>query len=409
MAETGVSRATTASSRAIPPELAELTDWDTLVTQLGSIAELTPNELVTCTQGLRFLQAELGDDFLRGVLRDNHPLRWTLANQVGWTRLWLAWLATALKYLRGASGLDAVTAKISDARKYAEAVSLVETGWRFARAGFAVSFEPDALVEGVRKKPDLLVVDAASGRQIYLEVTRQLVSFTQDKAWKTFMRLTSELMRHPVDTLYAGRLLKSLSAKHLDEVARTLRDFMATFRPNQGFSELNVPGVLSIGLASREGEVALREWAAKLGVEPGQFEGPPDETNELHRLALKVRKEEKQLPRTHPGLVIIGTSALPTAREHVAWIANILEESLHDYPQLLGVVLHGTYMGSSEELVLDMAPHFFLQYGGVPFEVSQQMFIANRYCDRRVDEGVAGRIRAALATKCVPDPAVLAA
>jgi hypothetical protein len=242
---------------------------------------------------------------------------------------------------------------------------------------------------------------------MYVEVSRQHESFSRANAWKTFTRLNMELIRHPVGTLWAGRIYKVLSEKHLEEVAATLRNFISTPQPGQTFWKLDVPGVLSVGIATPNGTEALKDWAAQIGVEPGQFEGPSDETNELHRLALKIRTEQQQLPLDHAGLIIIDTDMLPAEREHVAWLANILEEAIHDYGQLLGVVLHGTYQGSYEDLVYEMSPHFFLQYGDVPFMVSQQLFINNKYCTHAISEAVASRIRTALATRCVPDAAVL--
>jgi hypothetical protein len=396
------------SAPAADPTLAELTSWDSQITLLNAIEGLSPDERAMCANALRALQAELGSDFLTKALRNGHDLLWTLANQVPWTRLWLAWLATAIQELRNAPQLRSVTRWLADPERCGEAVSVIRAGWQFARAGYSVAFDPVLSVRGSPKKPDLLISDPESGQDIVVEVTRKLQSYTGVNAWRTQERLSWEVMRHPVETMFAGRVFKSLSERHLEDVAKTLNTFTTAFRPESGFEKLEIPGVLSIGLATASEMEQLKTWAATIDVAPGQFAGPGDDTNELHLLAQKIRREQGHLPPDKPGLIIIGTSTLPTQPEHVAALANVLEESVHDYQQLVGVVLHGSYMGSFENIVQELPPHYFLQYEEVPLNVSQQLFVANKYCAHPLS-GVAARcLRAALATRCLPDPATLA-
>src|SRR5262249_54101355 len=156
-----------------------------------------------------------------------------------------------------------------------------------------------------------------------------------------------------------GRLHKTLAEKHLGDVAKKVQIAVEKTARERTFQELIISDVLELGLATENDKQLLEMWATERNLKVGEFIGPSYDADEIARMDLKFKDEQKQLPRGNPNVLIIWNNSVFFQSHEVKSIINKLEEIVYKYPHLLLGIIAGGYMGLSETAVIMKDQHAF--------------------------------------------------
>ncbi len=351
-------------------------NWDKLIRNCDVIDGLTDIEKERAKRAFLFLKSEFGEDFLEYAFDNGHPIISYIPNLAPWTRKWITRFAEALRSLREEKGYASLLKRLKDKDKFVEGESVLDVAYKFFKAGFKTVFDPSTL--GNRKVPDLELI--SEEKELFVEVSVQLPSMTQVRAMTT-MNKTIDPLWHSLPFLnYAGRLYKALSEKHLAEIQRKVRETVDRAKTENAFQELISEDTLELGLAPDKDKGFLEKWAKSRGLKIGEFSGPSFEVNELQRTRMKIQKEQKQLPSTHPNILVVRNNNLFFGLRDIRKGISDLEECLYEFPHLLFVIVTGGYLGSPASETIMKDQHVFVKRSREDFHVETHMILLNRYC-----------------------------
>jgi len=359
-----------------PLEIFETRDdhvsWDKYEEQIDLIEELTEDEKLRAKGGMRYLRALLGEDFLRrGVVEGNPIFSWFFSNAAPHARRSLIRLAEELRSFENAAGFNGLIARLKNAEKAPEALSVLGAASSFALVGFIVSFDPR--VKSTGKVPDLLLVDSNNGEEIYVEVSRLRRGGLQELNSHTYHMIFNEVLNaiwacaNPDDitaphVLPHVRILKSISLKELPEVIRRIREAIFETGTSNEYREIKIGNVVEMAVSPANDHSRAEAWASERDMRD-LVEAPPIRLDqELRKATDKINKELDQLPADKPGIVTIPTSEnmLFLVFDPRQIIIEIAEEARH-HPNLLCSALSHTVMdGRHEPRVATLGDHAFV-------------------------------------------------
>ena len=239
---------------------------------------------------------------------------------------------------------------------------MLETAERLDAAGLRVSFDVPMKVGGVDKKPDLTVADDESGATFCAEVSILFRSDEDQKAHRRFRRITDLLMFPTYPPLaYAGRLLRVMSDEWLDEVVPAIEAVRAAAAAERALQHVAVPRVIELAFAPVGQMGALAAWCRPRGLEPGLFEAPTPEVDQLRRFQMKVAREAEQLPAGKTNLVVIHAQDLFLRIEDPTDLLPILEDVVLDYRKIGMLVVTGVKAGPVEPQRIAVGDHLFVR------------------------------------------------
>ena len=379
----------------------EWTDWDVLIKQCATYDELTTFEKSKAQRALLFLKREFGEGFLKesleGLNRDNlqpekvHPIMQYFMNSAPWTRKWITRFAEEIESLKGADGYSKLLIRLKDKKKFYEGVSVLEVAYKLFKAGFSIVFDPTTT--DTRKVPDIKLKNRDSGEELFVEVSIQQESLTRTKAARNFWEFFGQFSPF-LGLLYCGRILKILSERHMAEIIRELKDKIELSKKDCSFQELVIEGVIEVGIAPQTEKELLETWAKSRGLQIGRFSGPPVSTNEIPRTMQKMEREQQQLPRNSPNLLIIQNNNLFKNFQEVKSEMDELEECLYALPNLLAFIAIGyseCFWSVQDEVVMK-DQHVAFKRLRPDATLEQCMILLNRYCDFPLSPGTISKI-----------------
>lgn len=383
----------------LPEDLDRFVDefggWAELAQRCDSTDGLSDLDKTKTKQAILFLAEQFGQDFFQQGLRAGHRFPLFFLNTAPWTFKWLCEFADSLRELQPCDNYESLLARLKDKAKYGEAMSVLEAAYRLSKVGFTVSIEPKVTVSGREKKPDLMLLEAATNERLYAEVTILEESKASKDAYESMNSVTSPLHSGLPYLHWCGRLHKSLSDAHLRLVVSEVMRTCEKARASKLFQELVIPEVVELAVAPEEGLSDLTVWADQHGLKVGEFYGPASGSDEAPRIKHTIRKKEKQLPREHAGVVVIVTQAPSMMFADLGAAISDLEECVYDYPHLLGVVISGGYLGGGQDAAYRKGAHEFVTRTRHAFLKDEYLFLFNRFCRIKITPASVSKVQAA--------------
>ena len=292
--------------------------WVRYEEQIDLIEDLTQKEKRGAKDGISYLNALLGEDFLRRAAEDGNPIfSWFFSNAASHARRSLIRLAEELRSFEKAAGFNGLVARLKKAEKAAEALSVLGAASSFSRVGFIVSFDPK--VNSTGKVPDLLLVDPDNGEEIYVEVSRLRRGGLQEWNSHTYQMLFDAVLNaiwacaDPDDitaphVLAHVRILSSISLKELPGVIGRIKEAIVETGTSKEYRELRIGTVVEMAVSPANDHSQAEAWAVERGMRD-LVEAPPIRLDkELKKATDKINKELEQLPVDKPGIIAIPTS-----------------------------------------------------------------------------------------------------
>jgi hypothetical protein len=339
----------------IPSEIieaaAEYGNWDRYIRSCEAVEGITNEDKERAREALHNLRQVLGETFLRKAILKGHPIRRIILNNALWTRLWLVRLADEFAELSTAEGFPEILRRFKKPDTAVEAESVLRVAFLFKRAGFTVSFEPEVSVtqqDGQRrqKHPDLKLVDDETQEEIIVELSMLALSASQKRAiaLSDFTPLFMLDVLGPQNLIIYAEMSESFDESRVDETVLLLTQLADEAAEAGEFRTLANEYIVA-GIAPRDDEERLKEWASERGISPG-FAGPLVSSDEIARTRMKIRDKLGQLPEDRPGIIAIpATSSMMFHHYDPQLIVEVLKDEVSRYPRLWGVILFHNHFG----------------------------------------------------------------
>lgn len=326
-------------------------DWDYQILTCDKQEEISKLEIEKAKDAFNFLKNHLGNDFPKEILKAQTRFNSFFWNIVPWTRVWFTWLAESIKYLKNSGNFENVLKKLKSNTKedFEEALTLLEYGLKFKKAGFKVDFEVEILNSSKKiKNPDIQLTNSETNEIIYVEVTR-LTPNVNIEEWANISQRASQYgFMHGKQINFAGRLFKAVSKERLKEIYSEVDKMANEIVQNGSFEEYKIKGVIEIALADKKHIPILAQWSKEHGHNIDTFSLPY--LDKFKRLRSKIGKKSQQSSPSNPNLLIIKNedySSEPDADK----IFYELEESLFKCEDLLGSIIVSYQFGSRDKIV----------------------------------------------------------
>lgn len=375
------------------------TNWEKLIQQTDTYKELTDIEKEKAKCAFLFLNQEFGEKFLQDAFEkahpeESHPLLSYTINSAPWTRKWLTRFSDALKSLKDVDGYSGLLKRLMDKKGFFEAESVLWVAGKLRKAGFKIVIDP--LIVSNRRIPDLKIVNEDTNEEMFIEISIQKQSTTAAKAFITFETFFDELSWITFNHLaYCGRILKVLSDRHMPEVLKEVKDKIEKAKKELSFQELIIEDTIELAIAPQKDANILEIWAKSRGIEAGTFSGPPTNVDEVRRTKATIQREQQQLPKTSPNIVVIENGKLFRNRQDIRRAMSELEECLFDFPSLLFFISNDRYEGETgveqnETFAKDQ--QIFTRRVIDEYNIEQAIILLNRYCDFYVSAATINKV-----------------
>ena len=322
-------------------------NWDALAYHCRSINELTEIEKEKAERAFQFLKVEFGEDFLIEAYDYDHPIISWVNNLAPWTRKWFIRFSESLKDLKSLDNYPNLLKRLKDRKGFNEALSVLEVTEKLSKAGFMTALDPIVNIQTGYKKPDLKIWKKDSEEILYAEVSQQFESEQEVEAKETMDEIFGVIWRHP-SLLWSGRIYKSLSERHIEEIVNNLKITVEKSKEENKFRELTEEGVAEIAVAPDNDKAIIEKWAVEKKLRVGEFIGPPFNVDKILRLKNKIRKEQRQLPKDEANLMIIKNNNFFIRTNDIRQATYNLEEEVYKYPHILAIVISGGHLGPSQ-------------------------------------------------------------
>lgn len=359
-------------------------DWDKLINHCETINNLTELEREKAKRAFVFLRKEFGEDFLKNAFTDHHPIVQYIINLAPWTRRWIIWFAESIKELKEQENYPSLLEKLKDNEKFEEGLSILDIAYKFSKAGFNISFDPVINVSERKKIPDLKLIDRNVKEELFVEVAGLGESKIARDASETMQRIIEPLLRYVPFMHLCGRIHKTLSKKHLEDIVYKIEKIIEKSKTEDIFQELSIEGVIELAIAPQNDKHILEKWATERGLKVGEFYGPPFNVDEIHRTRRKIESEQKQLPGDYPNILIISNNNLFFYLSDVEKAIRELEEAVYDYTHLLAVVVAGGYMGRCNGIFKMVDEHIYIEKTTIDLFVDRYILLLNKYCEKKI-------------------------
>ncbi|RSN72489.1 hypothetical protein [Candidatus Methanodesulfokora washburnensis] len=367
-------------------------NWEKLIQHSQTIEELTPFEKERVKRAFQFLREELGEEFLKDAFSEGHPICDYIRNLAPWTRRWIIWFAEALNELKNQENYSSLLNRIKDKGKFEEGVSILEASFKFSKAGFKIIIDPTIEISNVKRIPDLKLIDKDTGEELFVEISQMGPSEIEEQVHQTMEAITDILWRSIPFIHYCGRIYKTLSKRHLNEVVKKVEETVEKVKRDNSFHELSIKDVIEIGIAPEGDKETLEKWASDRGFHVGEFIGPPFDVNEILRTKRKIKEEQRQLPQEYPNIVIIKNNDLFFRIRDIRKTISELEEEVYEYPHLLFVIVSAEYLGETQDTSFMKDQHVYLEGSKIKLIVEQHIILFNRFCQYKISPSVIAKI-----------------
>lgn len=353
--------------------------WEKHIEHAERHKSLSPVERRGAARAFALLRTEFGADFLATGWEDGHPFLTDLS-YLGLP--WLTWLGEAVDEAKSADGYADLLRRLRAPHRFREAISVLDAADRLRRSGFECTYDPAVVVGGRPKKPDLRVVHRENGEEIFAEVSIQQDADAQREAQETHFRILKALRPGAPFVHHAGEI-GALAKVHLEQLLGEVSAKVARAQSTGSFQSIEIPDVVTLGLDVDQER--LEAWAAERGLHVGHCPGPRFSVNDAHRTRLKIDKEQRQLPRDRPGMLVINSDWMFIGASDPGGLIRDIEEEMYRLPHLQVVVVTGAFVGEATEATstrYGQHVHVRRVRHGRLFE--QSILLFNEFCEHRL-------------------------
>jgi hypothetical protein len=366
--------------------------WDKYEQQSDLIEQLSAIDQERTKAGIRYLRALFGEDFLKRAAKDgNSVFAWFFLNSAPCARLSLIQFVQELKALEGAPNFNGLVARLKDARKAEEALTVLDAAYKFSRVGFQISFDPKNTNAGDKHVPDLKLFDCDSAEDVFVEVSRlrkgghrELDSLTYHTVFEAVheaIRLCPgywDFTKPRVLPCVRVRLLKGLADKDLLAVIGELRTLILQVATINEYQEFAFRDAVEAAISPACDHSKAKAWAAARKMRD-IVEGPPIALNEIAKLRGKIITELEQLPPDKPGVIVIPAdeSLLPWTYDPREIILQVADELTHHPTLLCAVVSHRFSAGKLEPFVAALGQHALVRIEKPDFATEDSIIVMN--------------------------------
>lgn len=366
--------------------------WAKMINSCSSIEGLAEKEIKEAQDAFRTLKDVLGEHFLGMVFSKDHPIFFNLINMVVWTRRWIIWVASALKNSLIYDKERILIKSFKSLDRYYEALSLLKYTDKLYKAGLKITIAPPV----GNKIPDIQIINEANGETVIIEVSVQYESEREKKATKTMMAIFSVVIQSTSGMAFSGAVYKTMADKHLSEIINQVNTFAINAKTENIFSRMCIPHTLDIAIAPNDNDPKLVQWAKERGMQPGEFSGPDDGVNHIHRLEGKVDKEQKQINHTGPGIVVIEDNSFYFRTSDITEIIAKVEDIAYKHANMSVLIVSGGFRGSSTDETKKVGDHYYVRVVDNDLSVDQYIVMVNKYSDYPISQDTFGIILSAL-------------
>lgn len=366
-------------------------NWDAQIAKIES-DELTAVERKRIASSFDYLRTVFGEDFPKECFENGNPINHYLANRAPWTRVWLSWLAEAIREISFSTSIESIIRKLKSHKHDAfyEAITLLEVGCKVVKAGLTIELDRDLLNDkGQQKKPDLTILDSGTNELCIIEVTRLTKNPNHVKYEFLMQRVHFEGLKYRMPVQFAGRLLKDLSNEHLQEIETEISHKLKRCIDSRTFQEIDREGVMEFAIAP-EGNQVFTEWASAKKLEINSFSFP--EVDVLGRVRTKIIHKKDQLAAAYPSILVIRNEDYWISSGNYESIQEGLLETIHRCPQLLALILIGGEMSSIEKKVSTKGFNFYVERTERHLHTSKTIMLFNRFCKTKISPHTLMRI-----------------
>ncbi len=347
-------------------------DWTKLIRHCQEM-DLTASEKEMAIKSFQWLGREFGEEFLDYAFDTRHPICEYITNLAPWTRKWFIWFVETLRECKETMEqleYNQFKSKLKDSTRnnefrnntrFGERVSVLRIAQKFNKTVFDITFDPKVRVLGKPKTPDLKLVEKDTGKEIFVEISATHESEEERDAKRIINMIKRDLVEfHQI--WYSGRLKKKLSRENLErelaEIAKKIKETIGRVKKENKFQAMSANDKVELGIAPKSDRESLEKWAAKRGLRATGWT-MDYETDEVSRIKQKIRKKQDQLPREHPGIVIIINDIFFLGHNTEEARRELIKE-LCRYPHLSLVIVAGRFLAPGRKAVHMEGDHYIL-------------------------------------------------
>lgn len=373
----------------------DYTKWDNFVAQIDDI-NLSEEDKNRARNAIRYLEKTLGKHFFSDIIQSGHPLlSQYFINSANLARIQLIDFAESLQALEKSPNFHTVIAKIKKATKFSEGSTILETAYRFHKAGFSIAFdEIVSFTDGAElktKKPDIKIVNDRSKEEIYVEVSEAGKSQSEIDNSQTYDYIyrfvhhiifsDPELMDfvNPKHILLHVKILRAMSKKELIEAGLIIESLVERVRNTEEFQEMFVENMIEIAASPSHDHSKAEAWAKERNI-TNFVENCFFHPNELGRVLNRLEEELEQLPLDKPGIVVLWNNAnLLFYLHNIKEITKKIAYKTTPHSHVYGVVLnYDIGWSESENSFVEIEDHLLVSNTGRDLINRNTVFVRNK-------------------------------
>jgi len=300
-------------------------------------------------KAISFLRSELGEDFLANVIvpnptlnfpKPNHPIYNTLAYISDWNAKSLIYLAKMINELKLHNIFyKKIIDKLKKPERYLEGLSILNTAYKFLKAGFYIEVEPNVN----NKTPDLRITDRENGVAMLLEVTFLGRSRSAEQSLATSQKIIKYLEDNGQGINANIKIYTLLSEDDLTEIITNgIPNAIAKARNTGRMQKYSLNQKIDATLIPHKDQIRSEIT----------INGPPYSTPEVGRLIGRIKEKYKGLPEGYPKIIVIQANFLLLS-DYSSVICE-LEAAINNFPELLFVAIINEYIGAREEEIREV-------------------------------------------------------
>jgi|GEM_PF-4071849 len=300
-------------------------------------------------KAISFLRSELGEDFLANVIvpnptlnfpKPNHPIHNTLAYISDWNAKSLISLAKMINELKLHNIFyKKIIDKLKKPERYLEGLSILNTAYKFLKAGFYIEVEPNVN----NKTPDLRITDRENGVAMLLEVTFLGRSRSAEQSLATSQKIIKYLEDNGQGINANIKIYTLLSEDDLTEIITNgIPNTIAKARNTGRMQKYSLNQKIDVTLIPHRDQTRSEIT----------INGPPYSTPEVGRLIGRIKEKYKGLPEGYPKIIVIQANFLLLS--DYSSVISELEAAINNFPELLFVAIINEYIGAGEEEIREV-------------------------------------------------------
>src|SRR5262245_52080688 len=237
-------------------------DWTLLRNEISEINGLSAGERVRLGRSYAYLETL----FQATLFKANHPFWEYVYPAAAWNRRRIVRLAEMLKLIEGHASFSQFCKKLAASNKAGEAMDVLDVWYGLVALGCEVEYEPSLKEYGWDKCADLRVIQP---QDTYIEIGESRISDARREYRETSQAIAGLLLSWPTRVVFAFRLHRGISSEDRISLLQTLHDLLK--RANSGFANLDIPGLIEIGVAPLDQIELLARWGREHKLKPGDM------------------------------------------------------------------------------------------------------------------------------------------